>query len=78
MGELNDALSTAGQPSAETQTLLDKAADAAHATSTAVNDAIEAGREPGMPLEMLARWTRQAPLQALLAAFIVGVMVARR
>jgi hypothetical protein len=31
-----------------------------------------------MPLDMLGRWTRRAPLPALAIAFLVGVRVARR
>jgi hypothetical protein len=43
-----------------------------------VNEAIEAVQEPGMPLDMLSRWTRQTPLQALAVAFLVGVLFTRR
>jgi hypothetical protein len=31
-----------------------------------------------MPLDKLSRWTRQAPLQALAVAFLVGVLTTRR
>jgi hypothetical protein len=31
-----------------------------------------------MPLDTVTRWTRQAPLQALAAAFLVGVILTRR
>jgi hypothetical protein len=43
-----------------------------------VSGAIEAGRKPGMPLSILANVTREAPLGALLCAFLIGVAVARR
>jgi hypothetical protein len=33
---------------------------------------------PGMPLDALRRLTRQALLQALAIAFLVGVLVTRR
>jgi hypothetical protein len=56
----------------------DQAAQAFRTVSQRVNEAIEAVREPGMPLDMLARFTRQAPLQALAVAFLVGVIVTRR
>jgi ElaB/YqjD/DUF883 family membrane-anchored ribosome-binding protein len=47
-------------------------------TTRSVADAIEAGRQPGAPLDRLARWTREAPLQAVAVAFLVGVLVGRR
>jgi hypothetical protein len=72
MGELFDALdereAARDQPR---KSAIDQAAEA-------VDKAIEACREPGMPLHTVSRWTRQAPLQALAVAFLVGVLVARR
>ena len=47
-------------------------------TTRSVADAIEAGRRPGAPLDRIARWTREAPVQALAVAFLVGVMIGRR
>lgn len=47
-------------------------------TTRSVADAIEAGRQPGAPLDRLARWTREVPLQAVAVAFLVGVLVGRR
>jgi hypothetical protein len=46
--------------------------------SQRVNEAIEAVQEPGMPLDTLSRWSRQARLQALVVGFLAGVFVARR
>lgn len=43
-----------------------------------VGDAIENGKKPGMPLSILANVAREAPLGSLLAAFLLGVAVARR
>jgi hypothetical protein len=43
-----------------------------------VSEAIEIGRQPGMPLSVLAKVTREAPLAAVLCAFLLGVAVARR
>jgi hypothetical protein len=43
-----------------------------------VSGAIEAGRKPGRPLSILSNVTREAPLGSLLAAFLLGVAVARR
>jgi ElaB/YqjD/DUF883 family membrane-anchored ribosome-binding protein len=48
------------------------------ATTQSVADAIDAGRQPGAPLDRLAEWAKAAPLQALAVAFVVGVMVGRR
>ena len=45
---------------------------------TYIGDAIEKGRKPGMPLSILSNVTREAPLGSLLAAFLLGVAVARR
>ena len=64
---------------------LDQATDAVQAatqtvkeTTRSVADAIEAGRQPGAPLDRLARWAREAPLHAVTIAFLVGVLVGRR
>jgi hypothetical protein len=54
-----------------------KIADGIKTATGAVSDAIEAGREPGMPLEVLVRAVRQAPLAALGIAFMIGVVFAR-
>jgi hypothetical protein len=80
MGELLDALNAIDdrRPATDPTNPLDQAAQAFRLASQRVNEAIEAVQEPGMPLDMLSRWTRQAPLQALAAAFLVGVLVARR
>ncbi len=40
---------------------------------TGSSDAIEAGREPDMPLDILAKLVREAPLPALTIAFLLGV-----
>lgn len=44
----------------------------------ALNGAIKAGRQPGMPLSILSNAVREAPLGSLLAAFLLGMIVARR
>ena len=54
------------------------AAETVKETTQSVADAIDAGRRPGAPLDRLARWTREAPLQSLAAAFLAGMLVARR
>ena len=40
--------------------------------------AIEAGRQPGMPLSILTNVAREAPLGSLLFAFLIGIAVGRR
>ena len=62
----------------------DKAKDAAgvvsdtvQSTARKVSDAIEAGRRPGAPLDLLAEWTRDAPIHAVLIAFLLGWIAGR-
>jgi hypothetical protein len=43
-----------------------------------IGDALEAGRKPGMPLDVLSQVVRNAPLQSLFIAFLLGIAVARR
>ena len=66
MGELLDKLN-ASETGADafTKSALDQAVDFFHVASQKVNEAIEAVRQPGMPLDSVSRWTRQMPLQAL-------------
>jgi len=80
MGELLDALNALDDRGAapEPSNPLDQAAQAFRSASRRVNEAIEAAQEPGMPLDVLARLTRQAPVQALAVAFLVGILAARR
>jgi hypothetical protein len=79
MGELLDALNAAdSDAAAPTKSAVDQAADLFRFASQKVNEAIDAVQEPGMPLDTISRWARQAPLQALAAAFLIGVMTARR
>ena len=47
-------------------------------TTQSVADAIEARRQPGAPLDRLARWAREAPLHAVTVAVLVGVLLGRR
>jgi hypothetical protein len=43
-----------------------------------ISEAIDEGRKPGKPLDLLSKITREAPLGALLAAFLIGRALARR
>jgi lambda repressor-like predicted transcriptional regulator len=45
---------------------------------TKMTDAFDSAKKPGMPLSVLSNVAREAPLASLLAAFLVGVAVARR
>jgi ElaB/YqjD/DUF883 family membrane-anchored ribosome-binding protein len=47
-------------------------------TTQSVADAIEAGRQPGSPLDRLARWAQEAPLHAVTVALLVGILLGRR
>jgi len=81
MGELLDALNSLddNDPAPKPINLIDQAAQAFRSASRRGNEAIKAVQEPRAGQSAtLGRWTRQAPLQALAAAFLVGVIVARR
>jgi hypothetical protein len=54
-----------------------KVADGIKTATGAVSDAIDAGREPGMPLDVIAKAVREAPLAALGIAFMLGFVFAR-
>ena len=79
MGELLDKLNASETRAyAATKSALDQASDFFRTASQKVNEADEAVREPGMPLDKISGWTRQMPLQALAVAFLLGVMMIRR
>jgi hypothetical protein len=81
MGELLDRLNKIDPyphaPGEPIKSFADQAAEVFRSASQRVNEAIEAVQKPGMPLDTLSHWTRRAPLQALAAAFLVGVIVSR-
>jgi hypothetical protein len=54
------------------------AAETLRGAADKMSSAIAAGRKPGMPLSILSNIAREAPLGSLLAAFLLGVAVARR
>jgi hypothetical protein len=55
-----------------------RAAETIQSASHRVSNAIETGREPGMPLDILSRLVREAPLHSLAIAFLLGVAISRR
>ena len=65
-------------PVAEPKSSVAEIGDALKAAINRLNSTIAAGRKPGMPLSILSNVTREAPLGALLCAFLLGVAVARR
>jgi hypothetical protein len=69
-----DAPSILGDAAEAVQTTTEAVA----ATTKRIAARIEAARRPGAPLDRLANWTREAPLHALLVAFLVGVVAGRR
>ena len=81
MGELLDALNAAdavGATPEEPKSTINQAAEAFQSASRRVGDSVDAARQPDMPLDVLARLVRQAPLPSLAIAFVLGVIVARR
>jgi hypothetical protein len=62
----------------ESSSTLQTAAEAIEIASNGVKSALEKGREPDMPLGILSSLTREAPIPALMIAFLLGVLVARR
>ena len=61
----------------EEKSTLSDVVDTVKDAAQRIGDTIEAGKKPGMPLSILANVTREAPLGALLVAFLLGVAVAR-
>jgi hypothetical protein len=55
-----------------------EALDALKSAANRAKAAIEAGRQPGMPLSILSNVAREAPLGSLFLAFLVGIAVGRR
>jgi hypothetical protein len=80
MGELLDKLNALDdrEPAVEPINPFDQALQAFRSASQRINEAIEVIQEPGMPVDRIRRWTRQEPLQALAAAFLIGVLFTRR
>ena len=72
MGELLDALNTldaGGAAPQEPKSTVDQAAKAFQSASRRVGEAVDAARQPDMPLDVLTRLVRQVPLQSLAIAF---------
>ena len=65
-------------PVPEAKPTIEKVSEAVKDTAQRVDNAIDAGRKPGMPLSILSNIAREAPLGSLLIAFLLGVAFARR
>ena len=65
-------------PAPEPKSTIAEVSDAVKGTAHRIGDAIDDGKKPGMPLSVLSNIAREAPLGSLLAAFLLGVAVARR
>jgi hypothetical protein len=65
-------------PEEPAQSAVSQVVDGIQSASQRVSQAIETGRKPGMPLDILAARVREAPLAALAIAFLLGIAVARR
>jgi hypothetical protein len=70
---MTDDFTGIDEPSTATKVL-----DGIQSASAQVSSALHTSRQPGMPLDILARAVREAPLAALAIAFLVGTTVARR
>jgi ElaB/YqjD/DUF883 family membrane-anchored ribosome-binding protein len=76
--EFAGAASASQSESANNKSVADRAAETIRSASHRVSDAIDAGREPDMPLDILTKLVREEPLPSLAIAFLLGVLVARR
>ena len=65
-------------PVPQPKSTIAEATEAVTASVKGIGRAIETGRKPGMPLNVLSNVAREAPLGSLLVAFLVGFIVARR
>jgi hypothetical protein len=72
---MTDDFTTPEEPA---QSAVSQVVDGIQSASQRVSQAIETGRKPGMPLDILAARVREAPLAALAIAFLFGIAVARR
>lgn len=66
------------EPASEPTSALSDVTEAVKSAGQTIGDAIERGRQPGMPLSVLSNIAREAPLGSLLIAFLLGVAIARR
>jgi hypothetical protein len=65
-------------PAAEEPSVVEQASEGIKQAAHGVGVVYQQARKPGMPLSILSNIAREAPLGSLLAAFLLGVAVARR
>jgi hypothetical protein len=65
-------------PVAEPKSTVTEVSEAVKETAHRIGNVIDAGRQPGMPLSILSNVVREAPLGSVIAAFLLGILVARR
>ena len=65
-------------PPIEPKSATAEAVDALKSAAARAKAAIDAGRQPGMPLSVLSNVAREAPLGSLLLAFMFGIAIGRR
>jgi len=65
-------------PPIERKSKTTDAIDALKSAAARAKGAIDAGRQPGMPLSVLSNVAREAPLGSLALAFLIGIAVGRR
>jgi hypothetical protein len=65
-------------PPIEPKSVATEAIDTLRSAAARAKAAIDAGRQPGMPLSVLSNVAREAPLGSLLLAFLFGIAIGRR
>jgi hypothetical protein len=65
-------------PAWQKKSMFAEASAVAKSVAVSLGQAIENGRKPGMPLDVLSKLVREAPLGSLAIAFLCGVIVGRR
>lgn len=65
-------------PEIEPKSRTAEAIDTVKSAIASTRAAIDAGRQPGMPLSVLSNVAREAPLGSLFLAFLLGIAVGRR
>jgi hypothetical protein len=65
-------------PEEPAQSTVAHVAETLQSASRHVSDAIETSRQPGMPLDIVTRMVREAPLASLAIAFMLGVTFSRK
>ena len=76
-----EGMDPAPQARSAGETLSETVKQAVHQAGDILNRASEvfvSAKKPGMPLSVLSNVAREAPLGALFAAFLVGVIIGRR